>query len=160
MLLLFGLGGLGWYMHFAEKKVVREGETLFAPIVQANNELLRPGNRDLPAQALICFEPDGDALRQRLLQIAARMGELKEREPANEHEEIVAAMVRDERARWGEREQLPLEFTEGLTVYAVTVTIVRSLLPGRALNRLFIFCRAVPGAEGDVVMISDKQAGE
>lgn len=153
VLLLFGLGGLGWYMHFAEKKIVREGETLFAPIVQANNELFLPGKRDLPAQVLICFEPDSPPLRQRLLRIAARAGELKEREPADAQEEVVAGFVRDESARWGKREQLPLEFAEGLTVYAVAVSIVRDQLPERRLTRRFIFCRAIPGDEGDVVMI-------
>lgn len=148
VLLLFGLGGLGWYTHFAEKRIVREGETLFAPIVQANNELFLPGKRDLPAQVLICFEPDGPPLR-----LAARAGELKEREPANAQEEVVAGFVRDEIARWGKREQLPLEFSEGLTVYAVAVSIVRDHLPERRLTRRFICCRAIPGDEGDVVMI-------
>jgi hypothetical protein len=155
---LVAVGLLALYMKAVDRKIVREGRTLFAPIVQANNLLFEWGKDDLPAQVLICFEPDSPQLRRQLLDIASTVATLKTQEPATADAEFVAEIVRNETPRWGRRDRLPDSFTGGLNVYAVPVTVIRAHLPGRALQRKFIFVRGMPGIEGDVVMISDQQA--
>lgn len=141
------------YLNYRDRKIVRTGETFFAAIVQANSELFISGDEDLPAQVLLSPDVTTAESRRDLLQIAKRMAEFKTREPQNGDEEHVAELVRDERPHWGRRERLPSGFTGGLTVYVVTISVVRKYLPSNRIEPTYIICRAIPGTEGDAVMI-------
>ena len=154
---LIGMGALALYMRAVDQRIVRDGQTLFTPIVQANSSLFEPGKDDLPAQVLISFESDTPELRQRLLAIAESVAALKHREPVTADEQVVAEIVRDETPRWGRRHRLPDSFTGGLNIFAAAVTIERKKLSRRYLARKFIFARAIPGVEGEVIMIADDQ---
>ncbi len=157
LLALIGGGALALYMRAVEKRIVRDGQTLFAPLVQANSLLFDPGKEDLPAQVLISFDSDTPELRRRLLDIADAVAALKTREAETADEQVVAEIVQNETPRWGRRHRLPDSFTGGLNVFAAPVTIERKKLPGRCLQRKFIFCRGLPGVEGEIVMISDEE---
>jgi hypothetical protein len=140
-----------------KRRVFRHGQALFAPLVQANRCLFQRGLDDAPAQALICFDSDSPELRRDLLEIAGRIGSLKlatsgALSPA---EVDVAAIVQNETARMGKAAQLPVTFTDGRTVFAVSVWVKRKYLPERVLNRNFIYCRAQPEDPGFVWMIPD-----
>ena len=146
------VGGLGLYFvieNHLKSKTRNEGVSLVGWIVQANNDLFRPGSQNLPAQLLISFDvPDGNGLQR----LAGRMARLKSESPTNEAERIVAAEVRDERTRLGRRFQLPPAFAGSITVYAVDVMIERKLLPERYLTERCVVCQAIPGDEGPVYM--------
>ena len=118
-------------------------------MVQANNELFRPGAEDAPAQLLLSFDaPDGEGLDE----LAAEVGRLKSEAPATDAERAVAATVRDEAYRPGTWVRLPDEFTGGLVVYSVHVMVERRLLPGGLLTGRWLPCRAAPGATGRVYL--------
>lgn len=97
------VGGLGlyfWIEYRQKKQASTQGVSLVGWIVQANNDLFRPGRQNLPAQLLISFQvPNGIGLQQ----LAERMFRLKSESPANEAERAVAVEVRDERTPVGQK---------------------------------------------------------
>jgi len=144
-----------------KRRVFKYGQTLFAPLVQANRSLFMRGLDDAPAQVLICFDPDSSELRRDLLEFAERIGSLKFENPdaMQPGDAAIAAIVQNEQARMGKAQQLPVTFTNGRTVFAVSVWIKRAYLPERVLDRNFIYCRGEPKDPGFVWMIPDTMMG-
>jgi hypothetical protein len=137
----------------AERRIIENGTKLRGWIVQANAVLFEPIGDDAPAQIIISFDTPSEELDERMQAIAEDMGQLKDAEPNDLSRRRVAALVSDERYRPGKRVLLPLEFTEGLKVYSAHVWIKRSFLPRRHITRSYVMCKAIPGADGDVIMI-------
>lgn len=157
--LFLGLGLLGHYISGRDKKIVRDGVTLFAPIVQANTALFTPGDKDAPAQVLVSFQPDSPELRRTLLQLAERVGGLGTADTSDPLLEPIAALIRDQKRH--SAVPLPQSLARGLDVYLTTVFIERDRLPNRYLDRKFVYCRAKPEDKGDsLVMITDAQVEE
>ncbi|MBL8850085.1 MAG: hypothetical protein JNG89_10390 [Planctomycetaceae bacterium] len=132
----------------AEKdaKILREGQTLFTPIVRAESALSSPGEKEGPAYVLVCFDDDTPELRRRLLQFAEFLNQLAERE-VNELIKLV---------RPGSAAEIPNKLTEELTVYFASVWVDREHLPGGVLTRKFLMCKAMPEKPGGLVMMPEQ----
>jgi hypothetical protein len=126
-----------------------EGVPVVGYIVQANNELFKPGRGSAPAQVLISFtNPKGEGLED----LAYAVARLKSQAPANPLEQTVAKLVRDETFRPGTRVRLPPQFTRGAEVYSVDVWIERQLLPEGRLTQTRLNCIAIRGDKGRVYL--------
>lgn len=63
-------------------------------------------------------------------------------------EEEIAQLVIDETARFSTRYRLPRKFTGGPTVYSIAVMVRRKYMPAGRITLPYIYCVAMPGADG------------
>jgi hypothetical protein len=129
------------------------GVSTTAALVQANPLLFRPGEETLPALVLVTFEeglPDRERL---LLRLAREAYDLKEYQPRNADERLVADIVlaSDEGAAYHHREPLPRGFTGGRVVYAADLWLFRPYLRhGRLEGEKLLPVLAEPGPRGGI----------
>jgi hypothetical protein len=138
-----------WDYRRQRGRVLAEGVPVVGYIVQANNELFKPGRGSAPAQVLISFtNPKGEGLEE----LAYAVARLKSEAPENPLEQTVAKLVRDETFRPGTRVRLPAQFAHGAEVYSVDVWIERQLLPEGRLTKTRLNCIAIRGDKGRVYL--------
>jgi hypothetical protein len=139
-LVLFVLVGLIYLVirdHQIAKRVIADGEQTMAWLVQANNNLFKPGIHDLPA--LVLISPDKLVANDKefLSELADRVFALKGTDPAecaDKDDAFVAELMRDETYVEGKRDRLPKGFTQGRVVYLAHIFVYRDHLPGKRIT--------------------------
>lgn len=138
-----------------EREVMEHGEAIRGWIVQANNVLWEEGREDNAAQILITFDRDLQHDSERMLELALKLGRLKEGQPADRMEAEIAQLVIDETARFSTRGKLPMRFTGGPTVYSTAVMVRRKYLPDGKISLPYVHCLALPGDDGGEVIMTE-----
>ncbi len=135
------------------KEVMEKGSPFVAHVVMAHNDLCKTGDSyGASARVLVTFEPEPAAVHDALAAAAARLLELREREPATDAERQAAPLATDESFRPG-RVPVPPELTGGRAVYSFDLYIERALLPSKVLDHPYVHLMAVPGDKGLMCMI-------
>ena len=88
-----------YLVYESRKRLLREGNVALGFIVQANKEVLSPGDYDLPAQVVYCSDRTIPYLLKTLAECAQRMFALKHTEPEQVEERKFAEMITDEYRR-------------------------------------------------------------
>jgi Fe-S cluster assembly iron-binding protein IscA len=120
-----------------QRFLYEEGEVVWGAFVQANNVLSRPGPGNHPGTLIYCRHPDVDDDPGLLLDIARRLGRLKEEASDDPDEERYGRMLADEMKR-AMRWRAPETLTDGLPVYSTSVMVCRRHIPGRILVRTHV----------------------
>lgn len=127
--------------------VVKDGLFVNAYLVRAHEALLRPGTQTLPCTVLFSFQPevDGDAPYMRHLAARVRRSE-DDPEPGGERlYDDVPVLYR--------RRKLPLNLTDGSSIYCADLWVKRAYLKGGILKRNSLLCLAEPGDTGGIELI-------
>ncbi len=130
----------------------QQGMPVWGVLVQANQLLFAPGDRNHPCLVLFSFEPAGGHIDY-LQRLASAIFALKETRPTDPDLRLVAHYVTDERAVKYRRRKLPTSFTGGPTVYCADLIIVRSCLPNGFLTEKVLPCIAEPGEQGALELL-------
>lgn len=135
------------------RDVARDGTLVSAYVVQAAEDLYRPGTETLPCRALFSFEPEvgGDADYMRYL--ARRIVRLKDTVPSDPEGRYLARLAVDEEAVPYRRRPLPVSFTDGSTVYCADLFVKRAYLDTPYLTTDVLPCLAEPGDSGGIEMV-------
>ena len=88
-----------YLVYESRKRLLREGNVALGFIVQANKEVLSPGDYDLPAQVVYCSDRTIPYLLKTLAECAQRIFALKHTEPEQVEERKFAEMITDEYRR-------------------------------------------------------------
>ncbi len=130
----------------------QKGVPVWGVLIQANQLLFEPGERNHPCLVLFSFEPAGGHIDY-LQRLAGSIFELKETQQTDPDLRVVANYVTDERSVYFRRRKLPISFTGGPTVYCADLTIVRSCLPKGFLTERVLPCLAEPGEQGALALL-------
>lgn len=117
-----------FFRHY--RKSLTHGKLVLAAIVQANNNLFKPGPNNHPA--LIAYDLEGQAKPEDLVQLARRIFQLRSSEPQTEEEQKLADHLNDEMERsfgW----PVPSSFAPA-SCRITTIYIPRKHLPGGHLQ--------------------------
>lgn len=136
------------------QSVARRGVEVRAVRVQANALLYeRNAYNNLPALALIAFDPRTARDDAYLVDLAERLFELKSIEPRDAAERQAQAIIlaNEQRAMYHRRRQLPPTFTRGPIVYACDLWVHRPYLVHGCLTAHERFLNCVPRSERRVV---------
>ena len=117
-------------------RVLEEGERTHGWLVQANDELFKKGDSDMPALIVISPDEETNDDEEFMVKLTEEIGELKGADPDEcEGGEVkVAELMADETYIEGRRDKLPKSFTDGKTVYLVHIYVFRDHLPGKRLG--------------------------
>lgn len=98
-----------------------------AAIVQANNALFQPGNRDLPAQVVFSLDPA--VTSGKLSNLGQEIFRLKNTSPTDPAKRELALNVTDETYRPNDFRKVPASMAGSDQVYICGLVIKRALLP-------------------------------
>ena len=118
-------------------KTLEEGEHTHGWLVQANDELFKKGDADLPALIIISPDAETNDDEEFMTELADDIVNLKGQDPeevVDAGEAKVAKLMADETYIEGRRGKLPKSFTDGKTVYLVHFSVFRDHLPGKKLS--------------------------
>lgn len=133
------------------KYTLENGADAHGWLVQANEALFKPG--DIKDPALIVISPDARTNddEEFMTELAEKIMELKGEEGETKDERKVAKLMADETYRAGKRDELPIGFTDGKTVFLVHIMIYREHLPGKMIEDRKIPCVIVWDEPGTLV---------
>jgi|GEM_PF-3003629 len=120
------------------KHVLDAGEHTWGWLVQANNDLFKKGDMDLPALIIISPDEETNDDEEFMTELADDIMTLKGEDPEeldDSGEAKVAKLMADETYIEGRRDKLPKSFTDGKTVYLVHFYVFRDDLPGKKLGQ-------------------------
>lgn len=137
---------LMWKDRRKDDRLRRTGVPVIAAVVQSNDGVLNT----LIGQFLITFDPTINEPRVTLPILGVRMMSLKNTEPTDPDELVVAKLVSNERFYPWRRIRLPARFTGGPEVFVVYLNIQKHLLPTGELEEPWVECVATPGDRGEI----------
>lgn len=120
------------------RRIAVGGSPVTCCVVRAHEDLYRSGTQPLPCQVLFAFDPDVNADPEYLRHLARRWS---------------ARLTRRERFQSGRREMLPLELTDGYTVYCADLLVLPAYLVRGHLSTGLLTCVAEPGESGGVELV-------
>ncbi|MCC6698235.1 MAG: hypothetical protein IT365_21610 [Candidatus Hydrogenedentes bacterium] len=117
--------------------LIREGEIVWAAVVQANELLFDKGPEDHPAMVVYCPDRSVDSRPEWLGELASYLFDLKNTTPQDAGERQLADMITDELER-GLGWTVPASITGGMVVRSTSVMVIRRHLPGGVLAETFL----------------------
>ena len=118
-------------------RILEEGEPTHGWIVQANDELFKKGDSDMPALIVISPDEETNDDEEFMTELTESISALKGQDPddvADAGEAKVAELMADESYVEGRRDKLPKSFTDGKKVYLVHVYVFREHLKNKRLG--------------------------
>ena len=122
------------------------GLTLQAALVQANAMLFSPGDDDMPALVVFGFDPDIPV--DELHRVASELAVLKDESFPDAYRQALSALTTDELFVYQRRRKLPLELTNGLTLFAADIMLFRHNMPEGRLTDSLLTIMVQPGEWG------------
>ena len=118
-------------------RILEEGEHTHGWIVQANDELFKKGDSDMPALIVVSPDEETNDDEEFMTELTESISTLKGQDPddvADAGEAKVAELMADESYVEGRRDKLPKSFTDGKKVYLVHVYVFREHLRNKRLS--------------------------
>lgn len=118
-------------------RILEHGEHTHGWIVQANDELFKKGDSDMPALIVISPDEETNDDEEFMTDLVDSIQGLKGKdsdEVDDEGEAKVAELMADESYVEGRRDKLPKSFTDGKKVYLVHIYVFREHLKNKRLG--------------------------
>ena len=135
-----------------EELMEREGQRVQGWIVFANDALYKPSKSDEWYFAQIVFSLEEDFPKETLAEWAKAARNYKAPAIPAENERILGSVVKTHMP-YTEILPLPHKITDGDMGYTVSVKVFREKLTDRVLSRPYLYCKVLPGAIGEALMI-------
>ncbi len=135
-----------------QERVRRDGQVVWATIVQANNNLFKLIAAESGASVIYSPDPFFDGTRVMLRSIAGQCFATKGTDPADPESAVFARMLTNEMTR-GMRLKVPGAFTSGRQVFHSSMLMPRKHLPKGVLSGSFFPVWIDPQNTGAVVMV-------
>lgn len=140
----------------ARERIARmspDSVNLPAAVVQANARLWTPGDEDAYCDVIFSFDPAWSRQPARLEGLAGILKTLKGLGPADPNLRKIDDMLSNEAAFLYRRRPLPMNVTEGATIYLADLLIYRRFLPDRMITNRLLPIRAEPGDQGRIELL-------
>jgi hypothetical protein len=121
-----------WRVYRSRKQLVRDGQVVWAALIQANFQLFSPGSSNCPAAVVYSTDPSFDSEPYALEEIARSLFRLKGTAPEDPALQKFAHDLTDERVR-SMKLALPHSLTQGRDVFYTCIMVHRPHLPDRYL---------------------------
>lgn len=141
------------------ERLLREGKTVVAHILQASPSLYDAADRSPFGFALVVFTLDDDASPAHLEFLSSIAERLKNGEASSggdADERQIAQAVSQQKTVGAVPLQIPARLTGGRTVYFATPSVMRRLLPESCLVRDYLYLKVIPdGKHRGLTMIEE-----
>ena len=115
------------------------GEPTIGWLIQANEDLYRPGPQDLPAFVLVSPDPTTAEDEDFMIGMVDRLNDLRRSRPQTPHERAIARFLAEEMYDSGKRMRVPKLLADGQRLYIAHIWVYR-----RHLFERFISQRSIP----------------